>query len=133
MPALIVIGGKSPLSRPKTAPIIGGKGGGPEKPAAKTPPPAEKESATEDASNDGDDNGITPGTSEFHNQNTVCATCEYFDPTGNNGVGVCKMGVPEADFSVSSPSSSWCNRYESSSGEEESSEESEGKEEEVEK
>ena len=55
---------------------------------------------------------IQPGEAQFHNQTQTCSTCEYFDPQGNDGVGECKMGVPEADFQTSDPDASWCKYWE---------------------
>ena len=55
---------------------------------------------------------IQPGEAQFHNQTQTCSTCEYFSPEGNDGVGECKMGVPEADFQTSDPDASWCKYWE---------------------
>lgn len=57
---------------------------------------------------------VKPGTAMFTNQDETCSTCEYFDDAGNGGVGACKKGVPEADYSTSDPTASRCRFYEGS-------------------
>ena len=55
---------------------------------------------------------IQPGEAGFTNQTQTCSKCSYFDPTGNDAVGECKMGVPEADFETSDPDASQCKYFE---------------------
>lgn len=66
---------------------------------------------------------VKPGTAMFTNQDETCSTCEYFDDAGNEGVGACKKGVPEADYSTSDPTASRCRFYEGSDDATESDEE----------
>lgn len=66
---------------------------------------------------------VKPGTAMFANQDETCSTCEYFDDAGNEGVGACKKGVPEADYSVSDPTASRCRFYEGKDDATESDEE----------
>lgn len=66
---------------------------------------------------------VKPGTAMFTNQDETCSTCEYFDDAGNEGVGACKKGVPEADYSVSDPTASRCRFYEGKDDATESDEE----------
>lgn len=70
-------------------------------PAADDPmPPAEEKP----------DAGMAPGDAWFSSDQQTCARCEYFDDTG---VGACRKGVPEADYSVTDPAMSRCRFFES--------------------
>lgn len=119
------LGGKDPSRQPKKKlPLlmiaIGPKGDAPEPGSpSKGPSSPSKPYATappdDDDQNEGKGPGgktIQPGEAQFHNQTQTCSSCEFFDPQGNDGVGECKMGVPEADFTVSDPDASQCKYFE---------------------
>lgn len=117
MASLTALGGKSPADKKKKpmpsllmVSIKKDAPDGPPEPAdtappkpAATPPPAKPDATM---------GKIKPGTAQFVSQDQTCSTCEYFDDTGNGGVGACKKGVPEADYSTADPTASRCRFYE---------------------
>jgi hypothetical protein len=101
-----ILGGKSAPPKKRGLPELLMMGTKKDAAPANTPEAPEPD----DAGKGPDGKTIQPGESQFHDQTQTCATCEHFDAT--DGVGVCKMGVPEADFSVSDPDASWCKYFE---------------------
>ena len=73
---------------------------------------------------------IQPGEAGFTDQTKTCSHCSYFSPEGNDGVGECKMGVPEADFTLSDPDASQCKFFESADEEKSETPEEEANEDE---
>lgn len=55
---------------------------------------------------------MRPGDAQFVDQTQTCSQCEYFDASGNDGIGACQKGVPEADFNSADPGSSRCRFFE---------------------
>lgn len=128
------LGGKSPADKKKkplpSLLMVASKAGAPP-PADDAPPdapmppkgPPAPDAAPPKPAMDAMGKTVKPGTAMFTNQDETCSTCEYFDDAGNEGVGACKKGVPEADYSVSDPTASRCRFYEGKDDATESDEE----------
>jgi hypothetical protein len=123
MAATITLGGKSPADKkkkpmPSLLMVSMGKAPKDDAPPSETedtpkpPTSASPEPPKPGGGVENDPAPKTPGASWFVNQDETCAKCEYFDDAGNNGVGACKKGVPEADYSKSDPTASRCRFFE---------------------
>lgn len=127
LPSLLMVASKAGAPRPdhtnfdnKSA--VTAFSDGPAKGSPEAPPPA-PDAAPPKPPMDVMGKTVKPGTAMFTNQDETCSTCEYFDDAGNEGVGACKKGVPEADYSVSDPTASRCRFYEGKDDATESDEE----------
>lgn len=99
LPSLLMVASKASAAPPDDAPM---------------PKPPTDAAPAKPSGPDAMGKTVKPGTAMFTNQDETCSTCEYFDSEGNEGVGACKKGVPEADFSTSDPTASRCRFYEGS-------------------
>lgn len=113
MPDLLIlgIGKKDDAGAP---PPSGSPSNPPTSPSNSPSSPSKPDAAADDKYAGKGPNGTTikPGQAHFTDQTQTCSKCEWFNPEGNNGVGECKMGVPEADFSKSDPDASQCDYFE---------------------
>jgi hypothetical protein len=102
------MGGNKPRKLPGMMIMVIGK---PKDGAA--PDPGSQDEPDDDDMQSPDTSGPpAPGESNFHDQRQLCSNCNYFDSDGQGGVGECKMGVPEADFTISDPDASNCKFWE---------------------